>query len=817
MLFDLAEKIHELQAAPADDLAGRMAALASLREVLPIAQTEGKADATGLIGSMTIAVADAFSLDMSGEGEASRLVPILHRAGAADEAPLLPTDQQRAFGEDQFNRFSKVRPLYAIGNSTYVVLSPPLRSALTEVRRVQAAPPAAKRALLASPRAFLRDALGDETDTTVIETVFRETQAYSDRVLGLGLWRPRVLPWISLPSNDWFGSDPADRHGGLEQRKRGRGLVVGDRTIPVLPEEAADLRAATESAIAAGQPTVDFISNGEKIAIPATAETLVALSALQDAYRAPPPPTEDEAKTESLLIVKNLNSTEIEARWTPRSQWKPGVPICLCTHLKGHQENGLHWLQQAWTRGRPGVLLADDMGLGKTLQALAFLAWLREGMGAGQIPRAPSLIVAPTGLLENWREEHDRHLSSPGLGKILRAYGKELAANRAPGAEGRPSVSSAALRGADCVLTTYETLRDYDRDFGQVRFAAAVFDEAQKIKTPGIRLTDAAKAMNVAFRVAMTGTPVENRLADLWCIVDAVHPGYLGGLKDFSARYEREPGDVDLRSLKRQLDHSPGDRPALLLRRLRWDHLPDLPSCGESVLEREMPAPQCEAYEATIAEARNCQTQGAIFAALSALRRISLHPSLDRRGSDADFIDASARLMLLFRVLDAIHGRDERALIFLDDRVMQAKLAGLVQRRYRLTAPPVIINGAVPGAVRQQRVNRFQAARSVFDVMILSPRAGGVGLTLTSANHVVHLERWWNPAIEDQCTGRVLRIGQTRPVTVHVPQAICHGRCSFDQNLHALLQRKRALVRETFGSGEMSAQEGAALLTETIS
>ena len=119
----------------------------------------------------------------------------------------------------------------------------------------------------------------------------------------------------------------------------------------------------------------------------------------------------------------------------------------------------------------------------------------------------------------------------PGLGKILRAYGKDLAAHRTTGTDGRPTISVAALREAECVLTTYETLRDYDRDFGQVRFAAAVFDEAQKIKTPGIRLTDAAKAMNIEFRVAMTGTPVENRLADLWCIVDAVHPGYLGELK----------------------------------------------------------------------------------------------------------------------------------------------------------------------------------------------------------------------------------------------------------------------------------------------
>jgi SNF2 family DNA or RNA helicase len=315
----------------------------------------------------------------------------------------------------------------------------------------------------------------------------------------------------------------------------------------------------------------------------------------------------------------------------------------------------------------------------------------------------------------------------------------------------------------------------------------------------------------------MTGTPVENRLADLWCIVDAVHPGYLGELKGFSARYERQPDEFELRSLKDQLDRSRGERPPLMVRRLRWDHLPDLPSCEESILQAPMPPPQHAAYEATIAEARDAGTRGAMLSALSALRNISLHPHPLGAESDPEFISASARLVLLFRILDDLGDRHERALIFLDDRTMQARIAGLIQRRYLLPALPMIINGAVPGATRQARVNRFQLAGSGFDVMLLSPRAGGVGLTLTSANHVIHLERWWNPAVEDQCTGRVLRIGQVRPVTVHIPQSICSNRLSFDQNLHSLLQRKRALVRDTLGSGQVSEDESLTLLRETIS
>jgi len=133
--------------------------------------------------------------------------------------------------------------------------------------------------------------------------------------------------------------------------------------------------------------------------------------------------------------------------------------------LKTHQLAGLAWLQDAWRQGRPGVLLADDMGLGKTLQALAFLAWLREGMAISVVSPAPVLIVAPTGLLENWREEHDRHLAKPGLGRLLRAYGKDLAQHRIVSADGQPGLAPDALRSAEWVLTTYETLRDYDKDF----------------------------------------------------------------------------------------------------------------------------------------------------------------------------------------------------------------------------------------------------------------------------------------------------------------------------------------------------------------
>jgi hypothetical protein len=782
-------------------MAGRLSAIAALREALPVAEQQGEASARGLLGRITVAQADAFSLDLQGEGDALRLVPVLHRSGGPDAGGLLPADRQRAFGDEQFHRFGSARPVYTLGDGWFVVLAPPLRRALGEVRRLASAPPATRRAFAAAPRAFLREALGDDTDPTVIEQVFQETSAWSDRVLGLGLWTKRVMPWVPLAATDWFGPEADGRgegSGSEAQASPPAGIVVEGRPIPLSSDEIVALQARVEEAIGAGRTSVDLVVEGERIAVPASHETLAALQIAEAALaRGSRPSGPAETAPEVLIIKPNEEVLEVEGDVALRSAPPLRLPAALKTSPKPHQSEGIHWLQRAWAAGLPGVLLADDMGLGKTLQGLAFLAWLREGMGAGSIKRAPLMIVAPTGLLENWRAEHDRHLTAPGLGRCLQAYGRGLAALRVRGPDARPSLDLSQLREADWVLTTFETLRDHDRDFGQIRFAALMFDEAQKIKTPGVRLTDAAKAMQAEFRVALSGTPVENRLADLWCIVDAVHPGCLGDLKSFSARYERDAEPATLRRLRESLDQERSNRPPLLLRRLKEDRLPELPPREEVIHAETMQGAQLDAYEETIRSAKGAKRQGAVLEALQRLRAVCLHPQADNEAGDDAFISASARIRMTMSALDGIAAKAERALIFVDDLHMQARLAGLLQRRYRLPSPPMVINGKVDGESRQARVDRFQAASEGFDVMLLSPRAGGVGLTLTSANHVIHLSRWWNPAVEDQCTGRVLRIGQTRPVYIHVPLAVLPGgRRSFDENLHALLERKRRLMRE---------------------
>jgi hypothetical protein len=809
-LFTVAQAVGDYALVPLGEEAARLRALAALREALPYAATAGTAEGSGMLGTVTILEADALSLETMGEGDAMQLVPVLHRAGP-ENLPLLPEDRARLFGRDQFHRWPTARPVYSLPGGVYITLSPPLRQALEVVRKAAAGSPAQRRALLRAPRRAIRAAIGDEADEAVLESLVIETPAWSERVIGLGLWERRVLPWITLGGNDWFGGAPSNPGASGSEPK---GLLVDDQRLALSPGAAADLSTRVKSAIADGRTFVTEQTDRGPVEVPATQATLDALKSV-----APKASKVDDPTTSPLVLIIKPNemSHDIEALVQRRAAPAMGLPQCLRSTLKAHQHEGLAWLQKNWIAGSPGVLLADDMGLGKTLQGLAFLAWLREGMAAGTIANAPVLIVAPTGLLENWRAEHARHLYEPGLGNLVLAYGKGLAALRQVNADGTPGLDRAALTTADWVLTTYETLRDQDADFGQVGFAAILFDEAQKVKTPGIRITDAAKGMKADFRVAMTGTPVENRLADLWCIVDGVAMGHLGTLREFSATYEASPTQEKLAELKASLDRPFGGRPPLLLRRLKEDKLPDLPPRDDKVLFADMAPAQLEAYLEAVDMSRSDRGAGRVLQALQRLRAVSLHPDPEGAQDDATLIANSARLGLTMQVLDEIAARSERALVFVETQTLMARLVGLLQRRYRLSDPPMTISGKVAGPARQARVDRFQAAAGGFDVMLLSPKAGGVGLTLTRANHVVHLERWWNPAVEDQCTARVLRIGQERPVTVHIPLTKRpDGQRSFDENLHALLDRKRSLMRDALLPPELDSEELSAMLDVTL-
>lgn len=677
-------------------------------------------------------------------------------------------------------------PAFPLSQGTYVVADEPLQRALTAVRKLRKAPAEQRKRAAMYPEAVIREMLGaEETEPTV----FIETEKFAERVRDVGEWSAPVLPWIKISPQKW----DAPQSGGIR---------IGGVDVPLDEPTVARAVLEIQTAIAEGKPAITVAGQS----IPATAANAGALSNLHRAMTRPQRGagavvTDDPAVKNVLIIETNLDATSFTRTTMGKRPGLERLPHGLKTTLKKHQELGLSWLQKHWIQGSRGALLCDDMGLGKTFQALAFCAWLRESMEVGDLPKKPLLLVAPVGLLRNWEAEIEEHLFAPGLGNLVRAYGDHLKTlRRGRHMDGTASLDTARLSSADVVLANYEAVSDYQLSFGAVPFAAVVLDEAQKIKSPKARMTHAVKALNAEFMLAMTGTPVENRLADLWCIADAVQPGALSDLKEFSAKYEVEGGDVQgLRDQVWQEEAATDQQPKLLLRRLKSDKLEGLPQKHEHVLKIAMPPRQLEAYERALAMKEISGPEGTL-GMIHALRRVSLHPTLIEgvvKVSELKCED-SARFIAMINILDVVKNAGEKVLIFLESLDLQDadQLPLLLQRRYGLSKSPMVINGQVSTEVRQDRVNAFQRDAG-FDVMLLSPKAGGVGLTLTAANHVIHLSRWWNPAVEDQCSDRVYRIGQTKPVHIYYPLALLPDAAdhSFDWQLQMLMDRKRQLAQ----------------------
>ncbi len=534
-----------------------------------------------------------------------------------------------------------------------------------------------------------------------------------------------------------------------------------------------------------------------------------------------------------------------------------------------HQKEAIRWLlaharralkarkiepgQCGWGAG---ALLADDMGLGKTFSALAGIAeWFSHWRQSTNTEPPAALVVAPLSLLQNWEIEMakaylglDDGLASelindrarwcatvkkahadgrfPFARVVLAHPGFDLQRfRRTPGArdEAEPGrvrefglcFGDGSERSLDwpgsCVITTYQTLRDYRFSFAASEWSAAVFDEAQNIKNPNAQQTIAAKALRALFRIAMTGTPVENHLGDFWCILDTAEPGPLGAFADFRNRWiapmlrERER----MREIGRELrDHVGG----LMLRRMKEDELPGLPTKTPKVVMCEMPAEQQALYEqargtvAAAQEAGDDSAQGQHLAALWHLRQVSLHPDLVGGGRIAAgrtpaecrrVLLRSGKLAWLLQQLDLIKKQGEKVLVFCVLKQLQEALSRHLEMIYDIPVP--IINGDTkatsrnaPEETRLGLIDEF-SRRPGFAVCVLSPIAAGAGLNIVAANHVIHLERHWNPAKEDQATDRAYRIGQTKPVTVYLPSATHPDFDSFDLILHRLIENKRGL------------------------
>lgn len=770
-----------------------------------------------------------------------------HRLDENDDAILSPSSQS-LFAKDRFRREATARPVYVLKNGEYLFIDPSLRSALGAIRQLQDAPEQERRAFILNPRKVLAEKLGpDVAEAISLEQIFVETEQFSERVAGVDVWRAPVLPWI-VPSekNKWipekFGLRVGDSYYAIP--------AENIKTVSNRLQEAAALGFETASVKGLLVPAEGAVDAPPPDVLPATQQCQDALASLLPlvSYAAEESGIEvddeggdldawDAGNNGKLFLVVRDNFDEVEfeslesAAGDFLSLSDVNAPDSVKSTLKLHQKAGLSWLANCRHAGRSGALLADDMGLGKTLQAISFMAWLRSENAGSLKSTAPFLIIAPTGLLGTWRAEIEKHLTGDVLGDIVPAFGgnlKLLKETDSLGARdietGKASLNAANWRDASVVLTTYETLRDYHFSFARTRFGCIIYDEIQKLKNPGSQMTRAAKTLNADFTLGMTGTPVENRLQDLWSIMDVLTPGYLGASREFERRH---PADdlAALGRLKESLTEPVGKKPPYMLRRMKADALSDMPAKHVHRLEMGMPTLQAEAYRNLVARAATASAAGTlgkagILGTLANMRGISLYPDDPKEfsGDLSELANNSARIERTLFVLRDIAAKNEKALIFVEDLAMQEKLASLVQKEFSLTHRPFRINGTVPGPKRQAMVEDFQSRSNRFDVMILSPRAGGVGLTITAANHVIHLSRWWNPAVEDQATDRVFRIGQTKDVHVYLPMAVHPdgelSASSFDLRLDALISRKRDLTRDLFFPPDASQGDLGELFSE---
>jgi superfamily II DNA or RNA helicase len=455
---------------------------------------------------------------------------------------------------------------------------------------------------------------------------------------------------------------------------------------------------------------------------------------------------------------------------------EPGAD--LRATLRGYQREGVAWLSRVTSLGLGGCL-ADDMGLGKTMQVLAQLLLLkREGT------ELPSLLVVPASLLGNWEREAERFAPSLRL----------LVAHRS---RGKVKEIAEELPEADAVITTYGTLVRTPWLLA-TKWHLVVLDEAQAIKNPGTRQTRAVKELSSVSRIALTGTPVENNLGDLWSLFDFLLPGLLGSASEFTKRTREMAraggGYAPLRRLIRPY----------MLRRLKTDPsiVPDLPDKTEVTTYCTLSKRQAALYESSVSSleeelrtAEGMKRRGLVLAYLQRFKQICNHPS-QWLGEDSFAPKESGKLERLTELCGPMAERQERVLVFTQFRSLTKPLARHLATVFGREG--LLLHGGTPVARRQKLVDEFQREDGP-PFFVISLKAGGTGLNLTAASHVIHFDRWWNPAVENQATDRAYRIGQKKNVLVH--KFVCQG--TFEERIDKLLRDKQALADDVLG-GEVT-------------
>lgn len=451
------------------------------------------------------------------------------------------------------------------------------------------------------------------------------------------------------------------------------------------------------------------------------------------------------------------------------------LPATFCGDLRPYQREGVAWLQTLGSVGL-GAALADDMGLGKTIQAIAALT-IRAGRG-------PALVVCPASVLGNW--QHELATFAPTL-RVVRHHGLAR--------------ESAAWENADVVLTTYALMvRDVDA-LSALTWDTLILDEAQSIKNVDSKRAEVVRQIRGRHRIALTGTPVENRLDELWAIFDFLIPGLLGSRRDFQRELaipiERFGDDEAASRLRTTVG-------PFMLRREKTDPrvISDLPEKREGALFCELSPEQERLYRSISEEALEEIESGPrkkraqlVLTMLTDLKQVCNHPAQfleDARHAP----QRSGKMVRTLDLLDEIHESGEKAILFTQYVKMGEILQDVLSKHFQ--APVSFLQGSTPLPVRDEMVARFQTGREPSPVLLISLRAGGTGLNLTRATRVIHYDRWWNPAVEDQATDRAYRIGQTSAVEVH--KLVTLG--TLEERIAALLDSKRSLAERVMGGGE---------------
>jgi len=463
--------------------------------------------------------------------------------------------------------------------------------------------------------------------------------------------------------------------------------------------------------------------------------------------------------------------------------------------LRPYQKRGVSWLAFLERHGL-GACLADDMGLGKTIQLLALAQSDKELEKTGKGPPiGPTLIVAPMSVVENWRREVVRF--TPAL-KTLVHHGPERHTDEA---------MLEAVKEHDIIITTY-ALANRDKDtLQQVQWGRIVLDEAQNIKNPSTKQTQAIRQLKSPRRIALTGTPVENRLTELWSIMQFCNPGWLGTPDRFRRRFAapiEKRHDKERRVKLRALVQP------YILRRLKSDPSinVDLPPKVETKEFASLTSEQATLYQAAINEmlgevdrADGVRRRGMVLAMLVKLKQICNHPAqflgeFDPASGRPPKASRSGKTQRLIQLLDESLAAGDQTLIFTQFRTMGAILQATLMHEFDREV--MFLHGGTPRAARQKMIDRFQQADGSAPIFILSLKAGGVGMNLTAASHVVHFDRWWNPAVENQATDRAHRIGQTRTVQVH--KFVVAG--TLEERIDQMIEEKTELAEQIIGSGE---------------